>query len=227
MARSLGRRPIKRACPSSALVLRVRYLRRALHRLTLAYLPDDPRVQLTALLTGAIAQGEKDLRDELRPRISGVLDQVGLKPANCVERLERDRLVEELLDRAVAQGFVNMSDLRDAVARNRLKLPDLRHASEFIVGDPLLKANRQLAEVADGVYRGGEIYRRGMQRLSSVFFGNPVGRFLTRIPDPALRRRLSAARGCAAYARGVVLLLLRRRPFPQGRVCGRLRGPAG
>ncbi len=179
-ARSLGRRPIKRALPQQRLVSRVRYLRRALHRLTLAYLPDDPRVQLTTLLTGAIAQGEKDLRDELRPRISGVLDQVGLKPASCVERLERDRLVEELLDRAVAQGFVNMSDLRDAVARNRLKLPDLGHASEFIVGDPLLKANRRLAEVADGVYRGGEIYRRAMQRLSSVFFGNPVGRFLTR-----------------------------------------------
>src|SRR5262249_39052477 len=90
-----------------------------------------------------------------------------------------DRVVEELLDRAVEQGFVNMSDLRDAIARNRLKLPDLRIPGELIVGDPLLKANRRLAEAADGVYRGGEIYRRIMQRLRARFFGTRLGRFLT------------------------------------------------
>jgi hypothetical protein len=177
--RSLGRRPIVRPLPYQRLVLRVRYLRKALHRLTSAQLPDDHRLQLNRLLTKAIHQAEKKLRDELRPRISGALDTVGLKPSTCVEGLERDRLVEELLDRAVEQGFLNMGDLRDAIARNRLKLPDLRGPVEYVIGDPLLKGNRRLAEVADGVYRGGEIYLRIMQRFSSLFFGTRIGRLMT------------------------------------------------
>jgi hypothetical protein len=96
-----------------------------------------------------------------------------------VERLERDKLVEELLDLTVEKGFLTMSDLRDAVARNRLKLPDLAGTHELVRGDSLIRANRRLAEVADGVYHPGEIYLRLMQRFSSLFFGTRIGRLLT------------------------------------------------
>src|SRR5205823_2022644 len=71
-------------------------------------------------------------------------------------------------------------DLRDALSRNQLKLPDLESAGGFLLGDPLLRLNRELAVSLDGIYRGGEIYLRGLQRVSSLFFGTPVGRFLTR-----------------------------------------------
>src|SRR5262249_22183550 len=38
---------------------------------------------------------------------------------------------------------------------------------------------RRFAESLDGVYRRGEIYLRWLQRLTSVAFGTPFGRFLT------------------------------------------------
>ncbi len=50
---------------------------------------------------------------------------------------------------------------------------------ELIRGDPLIRANRRLAEAADGVYRRGEIYLRWLQRFSSLFFGTWIGRLLT------------------------------------------------
>ncbi len=113
---SLGRKPIQRPLTNQKPILRVRHLRRALHRLTAARLSEAHREQLNHLLTHAIHQGEKDLRDTLRPRIAEALAQVGLKPGPLVEELERDKLVEELLDVTVEKGFLTMSDLRDAVA---------------------------------------------------------------------------------------------------------------
>ena len=69
--------------------------------------------------------------------------------------------------------------MRNALARNRLKLPDVSGLYEFISGDPLIRANRLLALRLDGVYRRGEIYMRGLQRLSSIAFGTSIGRFVT------------------------------------------------
>jgi hypothetical protein len=177
---SWGKKPIKRALPNQKLVLLVRHLRSALHRLTAAHLPDEARQELAALLTAAIHHAEKALHDELQPLVSDALTEVGLKPANFPEQVARDKLVEELLDRVVERGFLNMGDLRDALARNRLKLRDLKHPVEFVTGDPMIRANRQLAISLDGVYRRGEVYLRWLQRFSSMSFGTRVGRFLTR-----------------------------------------------
>ncbi len=71
-----------------------------------------------------------------------------------------------------------MSDLRDALARNQLKLPDLAGPGEFLRGDPLIKANRALAVGAADVYRRGEFYMRWLQRGSSLAFGTRTGRLL-------------------------------------------------
>src|SRR5262249_26303166 len=70
-----------------------------------------------------------------------------------------------------------MSDLRDALARNQLKLPDLSGPWEFVAGDPLIRANRELATAAAGVYRRGEVYLRWLQRGSAVAFGTWLGRW--------------------------------------------------
>src|SRR5205085_1760514 len=83
-------------------------------------------------------------------------------------------------DRVVGSGFLTLGDLRDALSRNQLKLPDLTGPGEFFGGDPLLRANRGLAERAAGVYRRGEVYLRWLQRLSALAFGTRVGRLLTR-----------------------------------------------
>jgi hypothetical protein len=92
----------------------------------------------------------------------------------------RKKLVEEILDRIVDRGFLTMGDLRDALSRNNLKLPDLTSVKQFLLGDQLLQADKQLASSLDGVYHGGEVYLRWPQRLSSLAFGTPLGRSLTR-----------------------------------------------
>src|SRR5205085_1102568 len=83
------------------------------------------------------------------------------------------------LDRVCERGFLRIGDLRDAVARNQLKLPDLSGPGQLVTGDPLLRADTRLAYDLDGVYRRGEFYLRLLQRVSSVFFGTPAGRLLT------------------------------------------------
>src|SRR5262249_13669313 len=86
---------------------------------------------------------------------------------------------EELLDGACERGFIRIGDLRDAIARNRVKLADLAGPGEWLNGDPLIRANRQLALRLDGVYRRGEFYMRLLQRMCSLFFGTRPGRWFT------------------------------------------------
>jgi hypothetical protein len=254
---SLLRRPIKRHLPDQPLVLTVKNLRSALERLSAARIGAEERQRLHELLTSALHVAEERLRQRLRPRLVDALDTVGLVPGNVAERHARDKLVEELLDRVVERRFLTIGDLRDALARNRLKLPDLTEgvaplaacrgvagkllwlgrylvpgaaavvlvvlgwvglrmrkgepidltelpstealvamglvglllflvlhvlllrAREFLGGDPLIRCNRRLAEDLDGIYHCGEIYLRWLQRFTSLFFGNPVGRVLT------------------------------------------------
>ena len=109
---------------------------------------------------------------------------MGLTPQNLPERVARKKLVEELLDQIGERGFLTMGDLRDAISRNNLKLPDLSEAARFLRGDQLLRADRKLALALDGVYRRGEFYLRWMQRLSSLGFGTRH-----RPLSDALRRR--------------------------------------
>src|SRR5262249_21554479 len=106
--------------------------------------------------------------------------EVGMSPQNFPEQVALNKLTEELLDQVVERGYLNMSHLRDGVSGNNLKLPDLAGPREFFLGDRLLRANRRLVVSLDGIYHRGEVYLRWMQRLSSVAFGTPVGRFLTR-----------------------------------------------
>jgi hypothetical protein len=177
---SLGKKPVKRLLPYQGAVLAVRYLRVALGRLGRARIDEATRRELGHLLRDALHHAEQHLRERLRPVIVKTLDKVEMRPANAAEAVARDKLIEELLDRVVERGFLNLGDLRDAIARNRLKMPDLTGAIEFFRGDRLIRANRRFAESLDGVYHRGEIYLRWLQRLNSVAFGTAVGRFLTR-----------------------------------------------
>ncbi len=177
---SLGKRPIRRILPDHREVLIVLHLRGAARHLAAARLPDDARSKLSRLLKRAIHRAETRLRDRFRPKITAALVATGFTARNLPEQITVEKLIEELLDRVVARGFLAMGDLRDALSRNNRKLPDLAGPLEFFGGDRLLKADAELAEGLDGVYRRGEIYLRGLQRLSSLAFGTRTGRFLTR-----------------------------------------------
>jgi hypothetical protein len=179
-ALSWGRRPVKRHLPSQRDVLMLKHLRSAVRRLAVVRISDDQRRQLAVLVQDAIGRVESRLRQKLRPRIIAALDEVNLLPHNLPERVARKKMVEELLDQICERGFLSMGDLRDAISRNNLKLPDISGFRDFLHGDQLLRADRRLALALDGVYRRGEFYLRWMQRLSSLAFGTRAGRFLTR-----------------------------------------------
>ncbi|MBY0522355.1 MAG: hypothetical protein K2R98_03115 [Gemmataceae bacterium] len=176
---SLGHRSIQRLLPGQNHVLAVKHLRSAGRRLGAVRMPDAERRELALLIEHGIHMEEERLRERFRPEIQRVIVDVGLQPENLPERVALRKLIEELLDHITERGFLTMGDLRDAISRNQLKLPDLADPGELLLGDRLLRANRSLAVKLDGVYRRGEVYMRWLQRLSSLAFGTNTGRFLT------------------------------------------------
>jgi len=177
---SAFKRPIKRPLPSQRLVQVARHLRAASQRIPLARLSDADRQHLTRLMQTALHQSEQQLRARLRPIFADALHDVGLVAANPPEETAFRKMIEELLDRITAVGFFTFGDLRDVISRNSLKLPDLVDPQEFVRGDPLLRLDRRLATLLDGVYRSGEIYLRGLASSTSLLFGTHSGRYATR-----------------------------------------------
>lgn len=175
---TLGRRPAKRLLTLPRWLIALRRLRAAeRYAEQLGEAAADDGVHL---LKQAVEVAERNARAALRPQILAALDSVALTPNSVAEKLSREKLVEELLDTACARGFLRIGDLRDAIARNRVKLPDLSGPGEFFTGDPLLRADREIDSRLDGVYRRGEFYMRALQRGCSLFFGTVPGRLLTK-----------------------------------------------
>lgn len=178
--RSFGRRSAVRKLALGRRSILLQLLLRARTHFAAATLPPEVWGELTGLLDHEIEAAEAALREQAGPIVLGVLDEVGLKPTNVPEVVARDKLAAELLDRMCEKGHVRLADLRDAIARNRLKLPDLSGPVEFFRGDPLLRADALLAERLDGIYHRGEVYLRWIQRGSAAAFGTRTGRFLSR-----------------------------------------------
>ena len=175
-----GRRPLKRHLPNQTLIRMSKHLRKAMSRLPRSRLDESSRHMLTKVLQEAMGSTEEKLRDRFRPLVSESLRRANLRPANLPERISFDRMVEELLDRIVERDHLTMGEVRDAVARGDLRQPNLTGPSEFVRGDRVLRADRQLAVSLDGVYRPGEIYLRALQSASLIAFGTRVGRWLVR-----------------------------------------------
>lgn len=178
--KSFGKRSVKLPLDRALPVLRYRALASAHRHVERAALPSNTADPFLHLVDAALHRAEAEAFADFTPRLVAALDAVGLVPANVVERIARDKLVVELVERACRRGFLRFGDLRDALARNSLKLPDLRGPGEFVAGDPLLRADKVLSESLAGVYHGGEFYLRGIQRMSSLAFGTPPGRLVTR-----------------------------------------------
>jgi hypothetical protein len=173
---SFGRRKIVRPLPRTAPLRVVRCLRHAQDKLPRLALTARDRRALSLALRHLLERAEEQVREALRPALLDALAAVGLRPANVPERVAQRKLVEELLDQAIAQGFLGIGQLRDALSRNQLKLEALAGPGELVFGDALLQADRLLAVSLDGVYRPGEIYLRVLQKVSSLAFGTGPGR---------------------------------------------------
>ena len=177
---SFGKRSLSRALPNQREVLMSKHLGSATRRLVAARLGGHERRELSHLLHAAAESAENQMRERLRPLASQTLHDVGLTPINVPQLIAIRKMTEELLDRVAVRGFFTMGDLRDTISRSNLKLSDLAGPTEFLAGDKLLQADRQLNRTMDGVYQRGDIYLRWLQRLSAASFGTLIGRFLTR-----------------------------------------------
>lgn len=185
---SFGARPVVRSLAPALEVRVAREVHAAERKLALVHvLPTgsaarDDAADLRALRRAVhvlAADADASVRRAVAPKVQRVLEEVGLRPASRPEEVARTKLVDELVDLAITHGHFDLGQLRDAISRNDLKLPDLRGPHELVFDDPLLRADRRLAVELDGVYRRGEIYLRGLQKGSSILFGTKVGRFLT------------------------------------------------
>ncbi|GIW84385.1 MAG: hypothetical protein KatS3mg107_0045 [Gemmataceae bacterium] len=176
---TLGRRPIVRPLPHARWVRQLISLQKARRQMQRSGLSPAARLRLDQLFAHQIQQLEHSVRERLAPLIRDCLQQAGLVPTSVVEEVGREKLIAELLDQICTSGYARFGHLRDAVARNTLKLPDLQGLGEWFRGDGLLRADALLAEALDGIYHRGEIYLRGLQRFSALFFGTVFGRWLT------------------------------------------------
>ncbi|HZU36976.1 MAG TPA: hypothetical protein VFA18_13740, partial [Gemmataceae bacterium] len=176
---SAGRRPIKRPLPCQRVVRIVRHLQAAASRVKQVRLAEPERPHLAGLFEKATQAVDERMRNRFRPILTDALHDVGLTPTNALERTAFDKMVEEVLDRIAAYGFLTFGDLRDVISRNQLKLPDLTDPQQFISGDPLLRLDRRLAASLDGVYRPSEFYMRCLERLTALNFGTAAGRLIT------------------------------------------------
>jgi len=177
---SLGKRPILRKLTLQRQTVLLVQLRRAFAHLNQAALREEDRNPIEALMQHEIDEAEGRLHRSLEPILNSALDRAGMVPGSLVEQLGRRKAIAEMLDRVCERGHIRLGDLRDALARNAFKLPDLAGPVELVQGDALLRADALLARELDGIYHRGEIYLRWFQRGSAAAFGTAAGRLLTK-----------------------------------------------
>jgi hypothetical protein len=175
-----GKRPIKRPLPSQRLVRITKHLHAAASKLGEVRLAELDRNHLARLVQASVHKSEAGLRARFGPVLVTALEDVGLKARTPIERAAFDKMVGELLDRITNYGFLTFAELRDTISRNQLKLADLGEPEDFLRGDPLIRLDRRLASLLDGVYRPGEFYTRYLERGTSLLFGTNWGRALSR-----------------------------------------------
>lgn len=172
--------PLVRPLPFQAEVLAVRNLNRATKRLTRVRISPGAKNDLSLLIARSKRNALEGLREETRPRIASSLRENGFQSDDPARLAAFERLTDELADQVAERGFLTLGDLRDAISRSQLKLPDLAGPGDLVWGDRLLRTDASLAIELDGVYRRGEIYLRALQRFTAVLFGTRTGRLLVK-----------------------------------------------
>lgn len=175
---SFGRRPVVRPLPRTRSVRIARHLKHAFEAFHAAKMSKESRGKLENVFHLATTRARANIRRELKPVLESVLTMVGLAPTSVPERVAREKLCAEILDLIYERGSFSLSQLRDALSRSSLKLPNVK-LGELLGGDPILRADSLLSRRLDGIYKRGEVYLRGLQAASSVAFGTKTGRALT------------------------------------------------
>lgn len=174
--RSFGERPVKQPLEKARDIIRLRHLAKAEKQLAKVPLGPAERRAWDGFFHREKHDAEAGIATLIGPILRDALDRAGLVPTSRVESVAREKLVGELLRTICERGFFRLADLRDAIARNSIKMHDLDGFRELATGDELLRADKILASELFGIYQRGEAYLRGIQRLSAAGFGTPVGR---------------------------------------------------
>jgi hypothetical protein len=177
--RSFGSSPIRQSLDKARDVILLQHFTKVRKQLRRVALHDADRHTFDELIRAEVAAAEHRINAQFRPVLRAAFDEAGLLPTNPVETIAREKLISELLDLVSHRGFFRFADVRDAIARNQLKLPDFANGRAFVVGDSLLKVDKILARDLFGIYQRGEIYLRGIQRMSGAAFGTSIGRGIT------------------------------------------------
>ncbi len=176
---SLGRKPLRLGLPFQGPLKALRRLNAAKIRLDqLPWSGAEVAYFSAPLQTLGELIGQR-LRQPLLPRLSELLDAVGFLPDDHPQRVARNLLQEELFEIILRRWHLRFTDLRDAVSRNELRLPDSGWR-DLVLGDRLAHFDRKARAALPGVYQPGEFYLKGLQQLSAPLFGSALGRSITR-----------------------------------------------
>lgn len=174
-----GRQPLRLGLPFQGLLKALRALNAAQGRLDRSSWSGAEVAYFSAPLRNLDERIGQRLRQQLQPRLRGLLDAAGFRPGDLRQRVARNALEEELFEVIRRRWHLRFTDLRDVVARHELRLPDPGWR-ELLWGDRLARFNREARAALPGVYQPGEFYLKGLQQASAPLFGTAAGRWITR-----------------------------------------------
>ena len=174
-----GRQPVQLGLPFQGPLKALRALNAAKIRLDQLPWSGAEVAHFIAPLQTLGNQISQRLRQQLLPRLRSLLDGAGFRPPDHRQRVARNVLQEELFDTILRRWHLRFTDLRDAVARHELRLPD-PDWRELLLGDRLARFDRQASAALPGVYQPGEFYLKGLQQMIAPLFGTVIGRAITR-----------------------------------------------
>ena len=176
--KSLGRQPLRGPLPFQSNLKALRALD--------AVLTDLDRLpwshHLTERYSAPLAVARDNMIETLRRELATPVDlafaRIGMVPETHRQRVALNKLRAELMDVIYRRYHLSFGDVRDTVARNDLRLQDLR-PREYLIGDRLGQLDWYLGKGLPGVYRRGELYLKILHRLSTWLSGTRWGRLLT------------------------------------------------
>jgi hypothetical protein len=174
-----SRQPLRLGLPFQGPLKALRALNAAKTRLGLLPWSGAEVAYFSAPLRILGEQISQRLHPQLQPRLRELLDAAGFCPSDPRRRVAWNALQEELLAIILQRGHLRFTDLRDAVARHELRLPDSGWR-ELLFGDRLARFDRRARAALPGVYQPGEFYLKGLQQANAPLFGTITGRWITR-----------------------------------------------
>jgi len=175
---SLGKAQIRKSLPGVELLSARSSLLKARLLILRSDLEETVIGAIITNLEASVQQLEKQIRDTFSPRFQKAMEEASFAPTHLVEKAARDAIIEDMVERLLQSRQLSFGDLRDILARNELKLPDLTGVSGWWHGDPLRKLDKAMARGIPGAYRPGEFYTTGLEAFSSLFYATNTGRLV-------------------------------------------------